>query len=108
MPDHVLEVVRGRLERGLEALTDAAVGLLDQPLELGHGGLEGAALCLELLHVRARLVVPLLGERVDRTELLAPAGEALDAGLQVGSMLVLQRLVERLDILEAEAPCDAL
>jgi hypothetical protein len=74
----VLEVARGGLEGLLEALADAAVGLLDEALELGQGGLEVGALRLELLDVLDGLLVLLLGERVDRSELLAAAGEAVD------------------------------
>jgi hypothetical protein len=80
--DDVLEVLGRRRERLLERLADAAVGLLDEALELGERRLEVAALGLELLDVRDRLLVLLLGERVDRAELLAPALQALDAGEQ--------------------------
>ena len=78
--DDVLEVLGRRLERLLEALPDATVGLLDEALELGEGGLEVAPLGLELLDVRDRLLVLLLGEGVDGAELLAAALKALDAG----------------------------
>src|SRR4051794_41655770 len=82
---HVLEVLGRRLERRLEALADAAVGVADQPLQLGEGGVEGATLRLELLDVRHRVFVLLLGKWVDRTELLASAGAAPDAGADVGA-----------------------
>ena len=88
----VLEVPRGGLEGLLEALADAPVGLRDQALELGQRGLQVGALLLELLHVGDRLVVLLLGQRVDRAELLAPAGQALDARDERLALLVRQRL----------------
>ena len=50
--------------------------------ELAQRGLEVLALALELLDVLERLLVLLLGERVDRAELLAAALQALDAGAQ--------------------------
>src|SRR3712207_7627339 len=46
---------------------------------LFRSGLEVLALGLELLDVRERVLVLLLGQRVDRAELLAPALQALDA-----------------------------
>ena len=89
--DDVLEVLRRRLEGLLERLADPAVGLLDQPLELRERGLEVGALRLELLDVRHRLLVLLLGERVHRAELLAAAHQALDPCLQLLALLVWQR-----------------
>ena len=74
--DDVLEVPRGGVEGLLERLADAAVGLLDEALQLGERALEVGALGLELLDVRDRLVVLLLGERVHRAELLAAAHAA--------------------------------
>ena len=56
-------------------------------LQLAQRGLEVVALGLELLDVRERLVVLLLGQRVDRAELLAPAREALDARAQLLGLL---------------------
>ena len=75
----LLEVLRGGLEGLLEALADAPVGLGDQALELRHRRLEVAALLLELLDVRDRLLVLLLGKRVDGPELLAAAVEPVQA-----------------------------
>ena len=65
-------------------------------VELGQGGLEVAALALELLHVGHGLVVLALGQRVDGTELLAAALEALDAGTQGLALVVGQLLIRRL------------
>src|SRR5439155_24611519 len=79
----------------LEALADAAVGLADQALELGQRRLEVGALRLELLDVLDRLLVLPLGERVDGPELLAAAGQALDARLELLAPLGRQLLVER-------------
>ena len=39
------------------------------------------------------LLVLLFGERVHRTELLAPAGEPLDARLQIGAGVLVERLL---------------
>ena len=72
---------------------DLAVGLADQALELGEGGLEVGALRLEALDVLERLLVLALGERVDGPELLAPAREALELGLDLGPLLVAERLL---------------
>ena len=77
--DDVLEVLRRGLEGLLERLADAAVGLLDQPLELRERALEVVALRLELLDVRDGLLVLPLGERVHRAELLAAAHQPLHA-----------------------------
>ena len=63
------------------ALSNAAIGLLDQALELRERVLHVAALLLEFLDVRHRLLVLVLRERVHRAELLTPAREALDARL---------------------------
>src|ERR687895_2077474 len=78
--DDVLEVPGRGLEGLLEALPDAAVGLLDEALELREGGLEVAPLPLQLLDVRHGLLVLLLRKRVHGAELLAAALEPLDAG----------------------------
>ena len=86
--DDLLEVLRRRLEGLLEALADALVGLGDQALQLGERRLQVAALLLELLDVGDGLVVLLLGQRVDRAELLAPPGEALDARVERLALLV--------------------
>ena len=75
----VLEVPGRRRERLLERLADLAIGLDDQLLELAQCGLEIPALVLELLDMCDRLGVLLLCERVDRPELFAAAGEALNA-----------------------------
>ena len=93
MLDDFLEVARRRLEGLLEALPDLAVGLPDQPLQLREGGLEVLALRFELLDVGNGLLVLLGGERIDRTELLAPALEALDARAQGLALLLRQRLL---------------
>ena len=90
--DDVLEVLRRRLEGLLERLTDPAVGLLDQALELRQRRLQVGALGLELLDVLHRLVVLLLGERVHRAELLAAAHQALDPCEQRLALLVGQRV----------------
>ena len=77
--DDLLEVLGGGLERLLEGLLDAAVGVPDQAGQLAQRGLQVLALALELLDVLQRLLVLLLRERVDRAELLAAALQALDA-----------------------------
>ena len=85
---HLLEVARGRLEHLLEALADLAVGVGDQLVQLAQRGLEVVALALELLDVGERLLVFGLGERVDRAELLAPAGQALEPAAERLALLV--------------------
>ena len=47
---------------------------------------------LELLDVLQRLLVLLLGQRVDRAELLAAALQALDPGVELGALAVRERL----------------
>ena len=79
--DDLLEVARGRLEGLLEGLADAPVGLGDQRAELAQRGLEVPALGLELLDVGERLRVLVLGQRVDRAELLAAPRQPLDLRL---------------------------
>ena len=59
-----------------------------RPAELAQRGLQVVALAFELLDVLQRLLVLLLGERVDRAELLAAALQALDAGVQRGALAV--------------------
>src|SRR5690349_12477009 len=78
-------------ERLLEGVADAAVDVADQRLELAHRRLEVRALVLELLHVLDRLAVLGRRERVDRPELLAPAGEALDARVDGSALVVWER-----------------
>ena len=92
MLDHFLEVPRRGLEGLLERLADAAVGFLDQPLELRERALEVRALGLELLDVRHRLLVLPGGQGVDRAELLTPAGKPLDSGEQRLALLPGERL----------------
>src|SRR6202034_4896605 len=75
--DQVLEVLRRRGEGGLEALADLAVGVADHERELAHRGFEIAPLGLELVGARERFAVLLAGERIDGTELVAPARDAL-------------------------------
>src|SRR5437763_1918525 len=89
---HRAPVDRGSGERRLEGLADLAVGVADERAQLTQRGLEVLALALELLDVRERLGVLLLGQRVDRAELLAPARQALDARAQLLGGLRLQRL----------------
>ena len=48
--------------------------------------------------MRERLLVLVLGERVDRAELLAAAVQALDPGLEVGALVVVERLLGRLGL----------
>src|SRR5690606_37341571 len=79
--DQLLEVALGGLERLLEGGGDLAVGLTDQLLQLAQRPLEVLALRLEVGDVLLRLAVLALGERVDRTELLAAADQALDRRL---------------------------
>ena len=101
----VLEVLGRRLEGLLEALADAPVGLLDQALELRERRLEVGPLGLQLLDVAHRLLVLLLGQRVDRAELLAATHEALDSQAERLAFLVGQRLVRGLG-LEAQPKGD--
>ena len=91
----LLEVSRRRLERLLERLADLPVGVGDQLLELAQRGLQVVALALELLDVLERLGVLLLGERVDRAELLAAPRQPLDAAAQRLALLVGERLRRR-------------
>ena len=74
----LLEVARGGLEHLLEALPDLPVGVGDQLVQLAQCRLEIVALALELLDVGERLLVLGLSQRVDRSELLAPAGQPLE------------------------------
>ena len=86
--DDLLEVLGRGLERLLERLLDAAVGVPDQAGELAQRGLQVVALALELLDVLQRLLVLLLGQRVDRAELLAAALQALDPGVELRALAV--------------------
>src|SRR4051812_27318891 len=95
---HLLEVARGGREGLLERVADALVRVPDQGLELAQRGLEVLALALELLDVRDRLGVFLLGERVDRPELLATPAQPLDPTLELRALVREQRLVARLRI----------
>ena len=101
----LLEVGCSGRERLLERLADLTVRVAHEGLELAQRRLEIGALALELLDVRERLVVLGLRERVDRAELLAPAGEPLDPGLQVVDLLVRERLGGRRG-LEAQQACE--
>jgi hypothetical protein len=98
----VLEVRGGRLECLLERLADAAVGLLDEPLQLGQRALQVLALRLELLDVRHGLLVLALRERIHRAELLAAAHQPLDPRRERLALLVRERLRRGLG-LEAQA-----
>ncbi len=93
--DQLLEVARGRREGLLEGLLDLAVGFADHRAQLAQRRLQVAALALELLDVRERLRVLLLGERVDRPELLAPARQSLHARAQRLRLLLAERLGAR-------------
>src|SRR6185437_8420291 len=64
-----------------------------QPLELGKRGLEVAALRLELLDVLHGLLVLPLGQRVDRTKLLAAPGKPLHARLQIAAGVLVEHLL---------------
>ena len=75
--DQRREVVGGGGEGLLETLGDLAVGRADQRAQLAQRRLQVAALGLELLDALERLAVLLRGQRVDRTERLAPARQAL-------------------------------
>src|SRR4029077_9353021 len=70
--DHLLEVLRRRLESLLEGTLDLAVDVADQRLQLVHAALGVLALALQRLDVLASLLVLLLGQRVDRPD-LSPA-----------------------------------
>src|SRR5207342_2094240 len=97
--DHLLEVLGGRLEGLLESALDLPVDVADQRLELAHAPLGVLALRLQPLDVLAGLLVLALGERVDRADLRAAAVEALEAAVDVGALLVAERLLGRGDLL---------
>ena len=92
MGHHVLEVVRGRFEGLLEVLTDAPIGLADEPPQLREGAFQVGALALELIDVGHRLLVLRFCQGVHGPELLAPSPEALDPGLELGRALVAELL----------------
>ena len=92
----LLEAARRGGEGLLEGLPDLPVGVGDQLLELAQRGLEVGPLALELLDVGQRLGVLLLGQRVDRPELLAAAGEPLQARPRAPRAPQRQRLGGRL------------
>ena len=56
--------------------------------QLAQRRLQVGPLALQLLDVLERLGVLVLGERVDRSELLAAAGQAFEAAAQRGALLV--------------------
>ncbi len=87
--------MRRRLERLLEALADLTVGVGDQLVQLSQRGVEILALALELLDVGQRLLVFGLGERVDRSELLAAAGQPLQATMERCTLLLAELGVRR-------------
>ena len=103
--DELLEVACGRRERLLEGLLDLAVGLADHPAQLAQRRLQVAALALELLDVRERLGVLLLGERVDRAELLAPAGQPLARAPAARRLLLAERLRRLRALRSCSPPC---
>src|SRR6185369_17967074 len=72
------------------------VAVADERPQVAQRRLEVGPLALELLDVRDRLVVLGLRERVDRTQLLAPALQALDPRAQSLGLLVGEGLVGRL------------
>ena len=78
-----------------KADADLAVGVADQARQLGERRLEVRALLLELVDVLERLRVLLLGERVDRAERLAAAGQALELSLDLLALLGVERLRRR-------------
>ena len=84
MLDELLEVSLRRLEGLLEGGRDLAIGVRDQAVELGEGGLQVGALLRELLHVLLGLGVLALGQRVHRAELLAAIAQVggFDLGLR--------------------------
>src|SRR6187549_1529508 len=97
--DHLLEVLGGRLEGLLEGPLDLAVDVADQRFQLAHAALDVLALDLERLDVLARLLVLLLGERVDRPDLGAAALQPLQPPADVGALVVGERLLGRPDLL---------
>ncbi len=99
MLDHLLEVLRGRLEGLLEGALDLTVDVADQRLQLAHAALGVLALGLQRLDVVARLLVLLLGQRVDRADLGAAALQPLQPAVDFGALLVAQRLLGRGDLL---------
>ena len=78
----LFEVAGRGLEGRLEGLVDLAVGVADQTAQLAQRCLQVLAARLQLLDVSEGLGVLLLRERVDRTELLAAALQALHARAQ--------------------------
>jgi hypothetical protein len=98
----LLEVARRSLEGLLEGGLDPVIGLADEAAQLAQRRLEVLALRLQVLHVRLRLGVLLLGERVDRAELLAAATRAARSGPPGSRGPRRKRLGRRLG-LEAEA-----
>ena len=97
--DHLLEVLRRRLEGLLEGALDLRVDLADQRLQFAHAALGVLALGLQRLDVLAGLLVLLLGERVDRPDLGAATLQPLQAAIDVGPLLVAQSLLGGLDLL---------
>src|SRR5690606_24060958 len=91
-PDHLLEVAGGRLEGLFEGTLDLAVDVADQRLQLAHPPLGVLALGLERLDVLARLLVFAFGERVVRADLGSTALQPLEPAVDLGPLLVGERL----------------
>ena len=71
---------------------DLTVGFADHRPQLAQRRLQVGAALLELLDVGDRLGVLLAGQRIDRPELLAAAGQALQTRPQSLLLLLAQRL----------------
>ena len=78
--------------RLVEALGDRGGEVADQPAQLAQRPLEVGDLLAGLVVAAPRLLVLLLGERVDRAELLAAALEPLDLVRERGLLVGRQRL----------------
>src|SRR5207248_8532723 len=78
LPRELAEVLGCRLEGFLKAALDLAIGVGDHRPKLAHRVLEVFPPALHLLDVGDRLGVLLLGQWIDRAELLAPALQTLE------------------------------
>src|SRR5260221_7713649 len=99
MLDHLLEVLRRRLEGLLESALDLAVDVADPRPQLAHAPLGVLALSLQRLDLLASLLVLLLGQRVDRPDLRPTALQPLQSAVDVGALLLVQRLLRLTDLL---------
>ena len=97
MLDQLLEVALGRLQGLLEGRADLAIGVADQPPQLGQRRLQVATLLLELADVLQGLRVLLLRQGIDGAEGVAPARQPLQLALDLLALLGAKLLLRGVD-----------